>query len=172
MTKIVWLAVALMLVAGMTIIADAYACGGGECEGHSEGKCSHQDKCDEHSEGECSGREECGEHAKGECAGHGEEHAKGERHHTMKNLSSEQRVAVHAKIKSMRAEGATQEQIHVAVKEMLKENTKVQATEVKTATSSEVKKKCSHKRSWFAKAAFSVGHTFKVVAGAFVGIFS
>jgi hypothetical protein len=176
MTKIVWLAIALTLLAGITIITNAYACGDVECEGHSEGECSHHDKCEGHPEGECSGHAEGEEHAKGKCSGHGEGegHAKGERHGMMKNLSDEQRAAVHAKIKAMRAEGATHAQIRVAVKEMLKEaaEARVQATEEKPAASLDVQKGNGNGRSWVTKAVFAVGHTFKAVAGAVVGIFS
>jgi len=196
--KIVWLAIALMLLSGMTVTAAAYACGGEE----SEGKCSNHAKdeghsmsdgeatvqpvaytegeshakCKGHPEGECSGHAEGEEHAKGKCSGHdeGEEHAEGEGHSMMKNLSDEQRTAVHAKIKAMRAEGATHEQIRAAMKEMLKENAeaKAKATEVKPAASPDVQKGNGNGRSWLTKAAFGVGHAFKAVAGAVVGIFS
>jgi hypothetical protein len=194
--KIVWLAIALMLLSGMTVITAAYACGGeeaeGKCsnhakdEGHSmsdaattvvactEGE-SHT-KCEGHPEGECSGHDEGEEHAKGKCSGHDEceGHAKGELHGMMENLSDEQRATVHAKIKAMRAEGATHEQIRVAVKEMLQETAeaKVQATEEKTAASPDAQKGNGNGRSWVTKAVFAVGHTFKAVAGALVGIFS
>lgn len=202
MTKIVWLAIALMLLAGMTVIAAAYACEGEEGEGHPEGKCSHAKgegysmsnamttvlpvayaegeshaKGEGHPEGECSGHAEGEGHPEGECSGHseGEGHAKGEgMMGMMKNLSSEQQAAVHAKIKAMKAEGVTHAQIRATVQEMLKEDTeaKAQATEVKPAASPDVQKGNGNGRSWLTKGVFAVGYTFKAFAGAVVGIFS
>jgi hypothetical protein len=164
MTKIVWLAIALMLLAGTTIITAAYACGSKECKGHSEGECSEHVACEGHSEGECSGHDESEEHAKDKC------HMAG----MMKNLSDEQCAAVHAKIKAMKAEGATYEQIHIAVKEMVEGNSeaKAQASEVKPVTSSDAHKENCSGRNWITKTVFAVGHAFKTVAGAVVGIFS
>ena len=199
--KIVWLAIALMLLSGMTVITAAYACEGEEGEGHPEGECSNHAKGEGysmadgeatvqpvayaegeshakgegHPEGECSGRAEGEGHAKGEVHPEGEGHAKGEgMMGMMKNLSDEQRATVHAKIKAMRAEGSTHAQIRATVKEMLKEDTeaKAQATEVKPAASPDVQKGHSNGRSWLTKAVFGVSNTFKAVAGAVVGIFS
>ena len=171
MTKIVWLAIVLMLLAVMTIITTAYACEGEGCEGHPEGECSHHAKCEGHTE------EECSNHAEGECSGHGEEHAKGECHGVvgmMKNLSSEQRIAVHAKIKAMRAEGATHEQIRAATEKMLKEvaESKIQTQEAKPAVSPDIQKGNSNERSWLAKTVSGVGYAFKAVTRAIAGIFS
>lgn len=56
-------------------------------------------------------------HAEGECSG------KGGRNGMMKNLnlSDEQQAAIKEKVEAMKAEGATHEEIHAAVGEMLKE---------------------------------------------------
>lgn len=208
MTKIVWLAIALMLLSGMTVITAAYACESEEGEGHPEGECSNHAKGEGysmsaagttvlpvayaegeshakgegHPEGECSGHAEGEGHAKGEghpegeCSGHGEGegHAKGEGHSAMKNLSDEQRAAVHAKIKAMKAEGATHAEIRAAVKEMLKEDTeaKVQATEDEQAASPDVQKENGNGRNWLTKTVFAIGYIFKAFAGAVVGILS
>jgi hypothetical protein len=176
MTKIVWLAIALMLLAGTTIVTAAYACGSEECKGHSEGECSNHDKCAGHKEEACSGHAACEGHSEGECSGHDEsaEHAKGECHGMagmMKNLSDEQCAAVHATIKAMKAEGATYEQIHVAVKEMVEGNAEAKAEVEVVACSDAHKENCSG-RNWLTKTVFAVGHAFKTVAGAVVGIFS
>jgi hypothetical protein len=92
----------------------------------------------------------------------------------MKNLSDEQRTAVHAKIKAMKAEGATYEQIHIVVKEMVKGNAeaKAEALEVEAIASSDTHKEDCSGRNWLTKTVFAVGHAFKTVAGAVVGIFS
>jgi len=187
--KIVWLAIALMLLSGMTVITAAYACEGEEGEGHPEGGCSNHAKGegysmsdgeatvqpvayaegDSHAEGEG--------HPEGECSGHGEGegHAEGEgMMGMMKNLSGEQQTAVHTKVKAMRAEGATHAQIRAAVKEMLKEDAeaKAQATEEKPAASPDVQKGNGNGRSWLTQAVFGAGHAFKAVAGAVVSVFS
>jgi hypothetical protein len=164
MTKIVWLAIALMLLVGMTIITAAYACGSKECKGHSEGECSGHVECEGHTKSDCPEHDESEEHAKDEC------HMAG----MMKNLSDEQCAAVHATIKAMKAEGATYEQIHVAVKEMAKGNAeaKAEASEVEAIASSDAHKENCSGRNWLTKTVFAVGHAFKTVAGAVVGIFS
>ncbi len=56
-------------------------------------------------------------HAEGECSG------EGGRNGMMKNLnlSDEQQAAIKEKVEAMKAEGATHEEIHAAVGEMLKE---------------------------------------------------
>jgi hypothetical protein len=89
----------------------------------------------------------------------------------MKNLSGEQRVAVHAKIKAMRAEGATNAQISAAVKEMLKEDAETKA-QAAAATFPDVRKGNGNRRSWLAKTVSAIGHTFKAAASAVAGIFS
>ena len=199
MTKTVWLAIALMLFVGIATIAAVYASQGHEPDSeacrkaHEEGKCakdgeghakgatfqkaslstegeSHA-KGEGHPERECSGHAEGEEHAKGEHA-EGEGHANGMMG-MMKNLSDEQRAAVHAKIKAMKAEGATHAQISTAVKEMLKEDAqaKAQATEDKPAASPDVPKANGKGRIGVVKAVFGVGHAFKSAASAVAGIF-
>ena len=159
MTKIVCLAVVLILLAGMAVVTTAaYACGDkehsehpkGECSGHAEGEECHKDGECEHSEGECSGHaegEKCHEsgeckHGEGECSGHAEaeepdktEYAKGE-------------CPGHA------------------------EACCPQAEEEGSEKSADVQEKNGNKRNWLTKAVFAFGHAIKSAAGAVVGIFT
>ena len=91
----------------------------------------------------------------------------------MKNLSDEQRTAIHAKAKAMKAEGATHAEIRAAMQEMVKgdaEATTTQAIEEKPAKSTE--KGNGNRHNWLTRVVFSVGGGFKAVAGAIVGVFS
>ncbi len=55
----------------------------------------------------------------GECRGEGRGEGRGGRHRLMEQLTEEQRDQVHALVSGMRESGATREEIHAAVRELL-----------------------------------------------------